>query len=67
MAEIQLMTPDAVCKALAISPTTLWRLSKCGQLVPNQLADALMEIRSGLGEQFALDQKRWAKDERDSK
>jgi predicted site-specific integrase-resolvase len=34
MAEIQLMTPDAVCKALAISPTTLWRLSKCGQLVP---------------------------------
>jgi hypothetical protein len=34
MAEIQLLTPDAVCKALAISPTTLWRLSKSGQLVP---------------------------------
>jgi predicted site-specific integrase-resolvase len=34
MGEIELMTPEAVCKALAISPTTLWRLSKCGQLVP---------------------------------
>lgn len=34
---------------------------------PHQLADALMEIQSGLGEQFTLDQKRWAKDERDFK
>jgi predicted site-specific integrase-resolvase len=34
MGDIELMTPEAVCKALAISPTTLWRLSKSGQLVP---------------------------------
>ena len=33
---------------------------------PHQLADALMELRSG-GDQFTLDQKRWAKDHRDFK
>jgi len=33
---------------------------------PHQLADALMELRSG-GDQFTLDQKRWAKDDRDFK
>jgi hypothetical protein len=46
---------------------TYWARIRSNLGTPHQLADALMEIQSGLGEQFRLDQKRWAKDERDSK
>jgi len=34
MADIELMTPEEVCRALAISKPTLWRLKKAGQLLP---------------------------------
>ena len=34
MADIELMTPEEVCRALAISKPTLWRLKKSGQLLP---------------------------------
>ena len=34
MADIELMTPEEVCRVLAISKPTLWRLKKTSQLVP---------------------------------
>ena len=34
MADIELMTPEEVCRVLAISKPTLWRLKKTAQLVP---------------------------------
>ena len=34
MADIELVTPEEVCRALAISKPTLWRLKKSGQLLP---------------------------------